>query len=91
MYGSLVLPCPHYLLPHCLLHCQSVKGLNSHQVTCSDRFPEIFGVLRVEAREKSFCLLDLSLETTLLALDCWKSLGSFETFAFFKEVVAFTY
>ena len=43
--------------------------------------------------EKNLCLLDLSLETTLfrVALNCWRSLGSFETFAFFKEVVPFTY
>ena len=32
---GIVLPCPHYLLPHCLLYCQSVQGLNSHQVICS--------------------------------------------------------
>ena len=38
--------------------------------------------------EKNLCLLNLSLETTLfqVALNCWRSLGSFETFAFLKRL-----
>ena len=38
--------------------------------------------------EKNLCLLDLNLETTLfqIALNCWRSLGSFETFAFLKRL-----
>ena len=47
--------CPYYLLPRCLLHCQSVKALDSRQVMCQgfNRFPKIFGMLRVETREES--------------------------------------
>ena len=37
---------------------------------------------------KNLCLLDLNLGTTLfrIALNCWRSLGSFETFAFLKRL-----
>ena len=41
--------------------------------------------------EKKLCLLDLILDTTLfrIALNCWRSLGSFESFAYLNRLFLF--
>ena len=85
MYGSVVLPCPHYLLPHCLFHCHQWRNWTVIRWCAQgfNRFQKSLGCLGLRL-EKNVCSLDLSLYFYLEFLEIFRVI--YRVFCFLKRL-----
>ena len=85
--NSALSPLPFTSLLVTLSNSEGIEQTSGDVLRTLIDFQKLLGCLGSRL-EKNLCLLDLSLETTLfrVALNCWRSLGSFETFAFLKRL-----